>query len=103
MRVRPRCLTGEHRSPRLRFVGAHSVNRFINVATSAQLVTWIAMAITWIRWNAAMKAQGVSRDILPYKSRFQPYGAYYALVVSNIWYFTVQELSNVAYASFRCL
>ncbi|QRV87854.1 amino acid permease [Ceratobasidium sp. AG-Ba] len=57
---------------------------FINVATSAQLVTWIAMAITWIRWDAAMKAQGVSRDILPYKSKFQPYGAYYALIMCTV-------------------
>ncbi|KAB5595356.1 General amino acid permease AGP2 [Ceratobasidium theobromae] len=57
---------------------------FINVATSAQLVTWIAMCITWIRWNAAMKAQGVTRDILPYTSKFQPYGAWYGLVVSVI-------------------
>ncbi|KAG9089259.1 hypothetical protein FRC06_001646 [Ceratobasidium sp. 370] len=57
---------------------------FINVATSAQLVTWIAMSITWIRWNAAMKAQGVSREILPYRSKIQPYGAYYALTMSII-------------------
>ncbi|KAG8744577.1 hypothetical protein FRC10_009913 [Ceratobasidium sp. 414] len=57
---------------------------FINVATSAQLVTWIAMSITWIRWNAAMQAQGVSREILPYRSRIQPYGAYYALTMSII-------------------
>jgi amino acid transporter len=61
------------------------LNRFINVATSAQLVTWIAMSITWLRWDAAMKAQGVSREILPYKSRIQPYGAYYALTVSRSW------------------
>ncbi|CAE6395234.1 unnamed protein product [Rhizoctonia solani] len=57
---------------------------FINVSTSAQLVTWIAMCITWIRWDAAMKAQGISRDILPYKSKFQPYGAWYGLVMSSI-------------------
>ncbi|KAG9077662.1 hypothetical protein FS749_010423 [Ceratobasidium sp. UAMH 11750] len=57
---------------------------FINVATSAQLVTWIAMSITWIRWDAAMKAQGVSREILPYRSRIQPYGAYYALTMSTV-------------------
>ncbi|CAE6442716.1 unnamed protein product [Rhizoctonia solani] len=57
---------------------------FINVSTSAQLVTWIAMSITWIRWDAAMKAQGISRDILPYKSRFQPYGAWYGLFMSLI-------------------
>ncbi|GAB1519874.1 proteinral amino acid permease agp2 [Rhizoctonia solani] len=55
---------------------------FINVSTSAQLVTWMAMCITWIRWDAAMKAQGISRDILPYKSKFQPYGAWYGLFMS---------------------
>jgi len=57
---------------------------FINVATAAQLVTWIAMTITWLRWNAAMKAQGISRDILPYQSWILPYGAWYGLIGSSL-------------------
>lgn len=32
---------------------------------SAQLVTWFGMSFTWIRWNAAYKAQGISRETLP--------------------------------------
>jgi yeast amino acid transporter len=32
---------------------------------SAQLVTWFGMSFTWIRWKAAYKAQGISRDTLP--------------------------------------
>lgn len=47
---------------------------------SAQLVNWCVMSGSWIRWNAGLKAQGISRDSLPVRSRFQPYAAYYAFV-----------------------
>jgi amino acid transporter len=40
---------------------------------------WTVMATTWIRFNAAMKAQGIDREtFLPVKSRFQPYAGYWA-------------------------
>ncbi|ORY92510.1 putative carnitine transport protein [Leucosporidium creatinivorum] len=47
---------------------------------SAQLVGWIVMSGTWIRWNAGLKAQGISRDTLPARSRFQPFAAWYAFI-----------------------
>jgi yeast amino acid transporter len=35
--------------------------------------------MTWIRFNAAMKAQGIDRQsFLPNISRFQPYAGYWA-------------------------
>lgn len=37
------------------------------------------MSFTFIRFMKACQAQGLSRDSLPYKGRFQPYAAYYAL------------------------
>ena len=41
---------------------------------------WCVMSVTWIRFNAAMKAQGIDRKtLLPSISRFQPYAAYWAL------------------------
>ncbi|KAF8321172.1 hypothetical protein DL93DRAFT_1609088 [Clavulina sp. PMI_390] len=61
--------------------GANTVlNWFINIVTAAQTVAWACMALTHIQWAKAMKVQGFSRDNLIYKSRIQPWGAYYALV-----------------------
>lgn len=31
---------------------------------TAQLVSWMSMTLTWIRWNRGLKAQGISRDSL---------------------------------------
>jgi amino acid transporter len=43
------------------------------------------MSTTWIRFNAAMKAQGLDRKtFLPYRSRLQPFAAWYAFVMSFI-------------------
>ncbi|KAM0787408.1 hypothetical protein ACM66B_003492 [Microbotryomycetes sp. NB124-2] len=49
---------------------------------SCQLVNWIVMSYSWIRWNSGLKAQGIDRATLPVRSRFQPYAAWYALVAS---------------------
>lgn len=51
---------------------------------SAQLVNWIVMSGSWIKWNRALKAQGISRDTLPARSRFQPFAAYYAFTCACI-------------------
>ena len=32
----------------------------------------------------ALKVQGISRDSLPYKAPFQPYGSYFALIVTGV-------------------
>lgn len=43
------------------------------------------MSTTWIRFNNAIKAQGLDRKtFLPYRSRFQPYCAWYALTWATI-------------------
>jgi amino acid transporter len=43
------------------------------------------MATTWIRFDNAMKAQGLKREeFLPYRSWAQPYAAWFALIVSTI-------------------
>jgi amino acid permease len=51
---------------------------------AAQLVNWVVMAVTYVRWHKAMKVQGVSRDTLHFKSRFQPYFAYYAIACGRL-------------------
>ena len=50
---------------------------FINISTAAQLVTWVVMCVTFLRWRKAMIVQNLWNDFeLPYKSRFLPYGAW---------------------------
>ncbi|KAK4056821.1 general amino acid permease agp2 [Microbotryomycetes sp. JL221] len=49
---------------------------------ACQLVNWVVMSVTWIKWNAAMKAQGISRDTLYARSPLQPFAAWYALISS---------------------
>lgn len=42
------------------------------------------MSFTWIRFNNAIKAQGIDRKkFLPYCSRVQPFAAWYALIMST--------------------
>ncbi|EGE08116.1 general amino acid permease AGP2 [Trichophyton equinum CBS 127.97] len=50
---------------------------FVNLVTASQLINFSAITFTYIRFYKAMKAQGISRDSLPFKSRFQPYLSYY--------------------------
>ncbi|GAB1316695.1 proteinral amino acid permease agp2 [Madurella fahalii] len=52
---------------------------FVNLVTASQLINFSVVCVTYIRFYAALKAQGVSRDTLPYKALMQPYAAWYAL------------------------
>ncbi|KAK3686502.1 general amino acid permease agp2 [Vermiconidia calcicola] len=52
---------------------------FINIITASQLINFTVMCYTYTRWFYALKAQGISRDTLPYKGWFQPYAAYVAM------------------------
>jgi len=45
------------------------------------------VTFTYIRFKKALEAQGISRDSLPYKGRFQPYAAWYALTATFIMTF----------------
>ena len=47
--------------------------------TASQLINFAVMSFTFIRWRKACEAQGLTKDKLPYYSRFQPFLAYYAL------------------------
>lgn len=50
------------------------------MVTASQLINFIVMCVTYLRFYAAMKAQGLSRDELPYKAILQLYAAWYGLV-----------------------
>ncbi|GAC74251.1 amino acid transporters [Moesziomyces antarcticus T-34] len=47
-------------------------------------LTWICILIAHIRFMKAMKAQGMDRNSLPWKSPLQPYLSYFAVVFTSI-------------------
>ena len=53
---------------------------FVSLVTASQLINFSVMCFTFLRFYKACKAQGLSRDSLPYKGWGQPYVACYGLV-----------------------
>jgi yeast amino acid transporter len=52
---------------------------FVNLTTIAFVAVYTTYLFVWTRWYAALKAQGISRDALPYKAPFAPYGAWFGV------------------------
>lgn len=48
-------------------------NWLVNVSTAAVLLCWFGISLTYLRFYYACKVQGLDRNLLPYKSPFQPY------------------------------
>ncbi|KAL2013958.1 hypothetical protein VTN00DRAFT_1483 [Thermoascus crustaceus] len=63
------------------------LNWFVNLVTASQLINFSVITFTYIRFKKALDVQGISRDSLPYKGRFQPYIAWYALTATFIMAF----------------
>nr|POE80842.1 putative proline-specific permease put4 [Quercus suber]POE80848.1 putative proline-specific permease put4 [Quercus suber] len=61
--------------------GANNVfGWFLTLTTITSLFTWMSILVAYLRFRAAMAAQGVDRKKdLVFRSRFQPYTAYAAL------------------------
>jgi yeast amino acid transporter len=57
---------------------------FQNLTTISTLFTWVSICVAYIRFHAALRAQGVDRNTLIFKSPFQPYLAYAALIFFSI-------------------
>ncbi|KAI1335936.1 amino acid permease/ SLC12A domain-containing protein [Xylariaceae sp. FL0016] len=45
---------------------------FVNITTIAGLLGWAVICVTYLRFFYGLRAQGISRDRLPYKSPLQP-------------------------------
>lgn len=54
--------------------------RFVNMTSVAGLMSWFGISVTYLRFYAGTKAQGMDRTKLPYYSRLQPYAAWYAAI-----------------------
>jgi amino acid transporter len=53
---------------------------FANMTAIAGLMTWFGICVTYIRFYAGTKAQGIDRRTLPYYSNLQPYAAWYGAI-----------------------
>ncbi|PBK78847.1 hypothetical protein ARMSODRAFT_1078319 [Armillaria solidipes] len=61
---------------------------FADIVTVCQTVTnYATISFTYIRFHMALKVQGISRNSLPYRSKYQPYLAFYSLFFSIIMTF----------------
>ncbi|KAF7375335.1 General amino acid permease AGP2 [Mycena sanguinolenta] len=58
--------------------------------TASAMANYAMIAFTYIRFHAALKAQGIPRESLPYRSSWQPFCGYYAFIAS----FTMMFLSG---------
>lgn len=59
----------------------------VSLVTASQLLNFAAICLTYLCWYRALKAQGISRDTLPYKAWCQPFAAYYAMIGTFIMAF----------------
>ena len=57
---------------------------FQNLTTIATLFTWISICIAYVKFRTALIAQGVDRNTLVFKSPYQPYLAYSAMVFFSL-------------------
>lgn len=53
---------------------------FQNLTTVASLFTWCSICVAYLQFHKALKAQGIDRNTLVFKSPFQPYTAWFALI-----------------------
>jgi len=66
---------------------------FQNLITLAQLFTWVSIQAAYLKFYYALKAQGIDRNTMIFKSPFQPYLAWSAFV-----YFSLIIVFNGFYA-----
>ncbi|KAH7344238.1 amino acid permease-like protein [Pyrenochaeta sp. MPI-SDFR-AT-0127] len=63
---------------------AQAFSWLMSLSTVAGLIAWATLSFCYIRFHAAMKAQGLSRDSLPWKGPFQPYTAWWGFIGATI-------------------
>ncbi|KAE8370690.1 amino acid permease/ SLC12A domain-containing protein [Aspergillus caelatus] len=55
------------------------LNWLVSCIAGSYLLNYFGTCITYLHFHASLRRQGISRENLPYRSRFQPYTAWYAL------------------------
>lgn len=59
--------------------GAEVFEWFINITGVAGFISWTCIGISHLAFMRAVKAQGMSRDALPYKAMWQPWFSWYGV------------------------
>ncbi|KAF9474574.1 hypothetical protein BDN70DRAFT_884659 [Pholiota conissans] len=83
----------------------------VSLVTTAGIVSWVIICLTYLRFFYAMHVQKIPRESLPYRSPWQPYLTYYALVMNilillfNGWdsFLPTFDLSLFISKYFNCL
>ncbi|SPO31633.1 probable general amino acid permease [Ustilago trichophora] len=57
---------------------------FANMTSIAGMVTWFCIGVMYIRFHTAMKVQGMSRDVLPYRAWLQPFCGWWTVCTTFI-------------------
>lgn len=68
--------------------GSAVFNWLLQIAGLAGLITWGSLNVCHLAFMRALKARGISRDILPYKATWQPYLSWYGLFFNTLIIFT---------------
>ncbi|WVQ77768.1 hypothetical protein IAR50_007458 [Cryptococcus sp. DSM 104548] len=55
-----------------------------DICSLTGLLTWGSLCFTYTRFHAALKAQGIPRETLPWKAVCQPYLAYYGIFMCSV-------------------
>ncbi|CAM1506346.1 Fc.00g059870.m01.CDS01 [Cosmosporella sp. VM-42] len=63
--------------------GATVFSWFVNISTISGYIAWIVVMITYLRFRKAMEYNSLL-DVRPYKTRFQPYATYFALLMISL-------------------
>ncbi|KAI9567929.1 amino acid permease [Boletus coccyginus] len=57
---------------------------FAGFSTTAGLVSWFGIGVTYLRFYKGMKAQGIDRKTLPFASKLQPYAGWWCVCGSGL-------------------
>ncbi|KAL4939693.1 hypothetical protein BDV06DRAFT_224751 [Aspergillus oleicola] len=63
---------------------AKVMDYLVVLITANQLLNHFSVSLTYIHFYRALKAQGIDRNTLPYKGKFQPYTSYIAVASTAI-------------------
>jgi amino acid transporter len=51
--------------------------------TISGLFNWFTLGVSYVRFRKGMEVQGISRDLMPFRGWFQPYAAWYTIIMSG--------------------
>jgi amino acid transporter len=57
---------------------------FVSLVTVFGALNWVAVLVSYLAMIRAMKAQGVAREVMPYRNILLPWGAYVALGITAL-------------------